>query len=205
MIEYKTGSIFNTRCKTIVNTVNTVGVMGAGLALVHKMMFPKMFQQYKEYCSTGALRIGTLWLYQNTNRWDVLNFPTKRDWRSKSDIRDIESGLNKFCSQYKAQGLKEVAFPLLGCNNGGLPEYQVMDLMKGYLEPVSERIKIEIWTNDWETNPVWDELYEACKDGDTDFKKTVLECSCFEELVRMPGINKDTVGEKVNEVIKFEK
>ena len=113
MIEYKTGSIFNTKCQTIVNTVNTVGVMGAGLALVHKMMFPKMFQQYKEYCKSGALQVGILWLYSNTNRWNVLNFPTKRDWRNKSDIRDIEAGLKKFRSQYNIQGIKEVAFPLL--------------------------------------------------------------------------------------------
>ena len=204
MIEYKTGNIFTTEKQTIVNTVNTVGVMGAGLALIHKAMFPKMFQQYKSYCKDGLFNVGQLWLYTKTNRWNVLNFPTKRHWKDRSEISIIEIGLTNLVKTYRQRGITSLAIPLLGCHNGGLNEETVLPVMVRYLDQME--IPIEIWKNDWNIpNPIWEELYTACESEDTTFKRIVRQCSCFEDLVKMPGVGKDTFGKEVNKIIQYEK
>ena len=81
MIEIKKGNIFTTKCHTIVNTVNTVGVMGAGIAYEFKLRFPEMFEKYKSFCDSGHIDIGNLWIYKLTKNDNemyeyILNFPT---------------------------------------------------------------------------------------------------------------------------------
>lgn len=127
------GNIFNSQCQTIVNTVNCVGVMGKGLALEMKKRYPDMFDRYKDYCTKGLIDIGKLWLYKHSDEKWILNFPTKKDWRNKSEYEYIEEGMKKFVETYKEKDIKTIAFPMLGCSNGGLDKEIVLQIMTKYL------------------------------------------------------------------------
>lgn len=133
MITYVTGDLFLSPAQVLVNTVNTVGVMGKGVAYEFKRIFPEMFEQYRELCEAGKLQIGDLWLYKSPNKW-VLNFPTKKHWRAPSQPAYIEAGLKRFTQIYSTWGIHSIAFPPLGCGNGELDfETQVAPLMERYL------------------------------------------------------------------------
>jgi O-acetyl-ADP-ribose deacetylase (regulator of RNase III) len=120
-ITFIKGNIFDSKAQTIVNTVNCVGGMGKGIALEYKKKYPLMFEKYKELCSHNLFEIGKLWLYKDeqNERW-ILNFPTKTHWKYNSRYCYIEKGLEKFVDTYKEKGITSIAFPLLGCTNGGL-------------------------------------------------------------------------------------
>ena len=153
------GNIFNTKAQTIVNTVNCVGVMGKGIALVFKLRYPSMFEVYQNYCKQGLISIGKLWIYKGepSAPW-VLNFPTKTHWKFPSEYEYIEKGLQKFVDTYKEKGITSIAFPLLGANNGGLDKDKVMDIMMSYLSQCD--IPIEIYQYD----PLAaDDLFESFK------------------------------------------
>lgn len=132
MIEYIQGNIFNSKVQTIVNPVNTVGVMGAGLALEFKKRYPKMFQSYKRACNKGLLSVGKLMLCDESD-YRILLFPTKTDWREPSRIEYIESGLKKFVETYESKNITSIAFPKLGCGKGGLDWQEVKPIMERYL------------------------------------------------------------------------
>ncbi|MCY3990394.1 MAG: macro domain-containing protein [Caldilineaceae bacterium] len=136
MILYVQGDLFQSPAQVLVNTVNTVGVMGKGVALQFKRHFPEMYGKYRELCEKGDFNVGSLWLYKSPNKW-VLNFPTKRHWRQPSRIEDVESGLRKFVETYSNMGIHSIAFPLLGCGNGQLDfSSQVQPLIEKYLQPL---------------------------------------------------------------------
>lgn len=133
MILYVEGNLFQSPAQVLVNTVNTVGVMGKGVALEFKRLFPEMYQQYRELCDQGEFDVGMLWLYKSPNKW-VLNFPTKKHWRNPSKLEYIELGLQKFVENYTRMGIHSIAFPPLGCGNGQLDfQTQVQPLMQKYL------------------------------------------------------------------------
>lgn len=140
------GNMFSTQCSTVVNTVNCIGVMGAGVALEFKHRYPDMFDQYVKLCRQGQIDIGKLWLYkpQNKNRRWVLNFPTKFDWKHPSKIEYLERGLEKFLSTYREKGIESIAWPLLGASNGGIDPSVSRDIMIDYLSEASD-IQIEIY------------------------------------------------------------
>jgi O-acetyl-ADP-ribose deacetylase (regulator of RNase III) len=136
MITYVSGSIFESPAQTLVNTVNTDGVMGRGLAADFKKLYPEMFEQYRQHCERGELAIGRLFFYRTEHK-SVLNFPTKLHWRQPSRPEYIEEGLKTFVESYERVGIHSVAFPALGCGNGGLDfEKQVKPLMEKYLHRV---------------------------------------------------------------------
>lgn len=158
-IEIIKGNIFNTKAQTIVNTINCVGVMGKGIALVYKLRYPKMFDLYSEYCKSKLIGIGKLWLYKGEPKapW-VLNFPTKFHWKYPSKMEYIEKGLQKFVETYKDKGITSIAFPMLGTHNGGLNKDEVLSLMQHYLSQCD--IPIEIYDYD----PIAaDDLFETFK------------------------------------------
>lgn len=136
IFELTQGNLFDSTAQTIVNPVNTVGVMGAGLALQFKEMYPDMFSSYVGHCKSGALAIGKLYLYRADHEW-ILNFPTKQDWRQPSRIEWIEAGLKKFVETYERQGITSIAFPKLGCGNGGLDWRDVGPLMERHLDKLT--------------------------------------------------------------------
>ncbi|MDF2627292.1 MAG: hypothetical protein K0R39_1123 [Symbiobacteriaceae bacterium] len=133
MITYVIGNLFESPAQVLVNTVNTVGVMGKGIAKEFKDIYPDMFARYQRLCEEKRFDIGQLWLYKTDHKW-VLNFPTKRHWRHPSRLEYIEAGLQKFAATYKERGITSIAFPMLGCGNGELDwDTQVSPLMERYL------------------------------------------------------------------------
>lgn len=119
-MKIKTGSIFESNAKTLVNTVNCVGVMGKGLALEFKKRYPQMFDEYVYLCSTGQVKPGQPYVWIDIEGNSVLQFPTKSHWRSPSQLQYIVDGLDWFCSHYTENNITSIAFPPLGCGNGGL-------------------------------------------------------------------------------------
>ena len=115
------------------NTVNTVGVMGKGIAKDFKTIYPEMFQEYQRLCERNQFDVGQLWLFKTEHKW-VLNFPTKKHWRQPSRPEYIEAGLRKFADTYHVYRITSISFPMLGCGNGELDwETQVHPLMEKYL------------------------------------------------------------------------
>lgn len=140
------GNIFTTKAQTIVNTINCVGVMGAGIALEFRLREPEMYRRYVELCEEGKIAPGILWLYKSAQP-QVLNFPTKKDWKHPSRPEYLEQGLRKFADTYKQKGITSIAFPVLGADKGGLPVAVSKDIMRRYLAPLEE-LEVEIYEYD---------------------------------------------------------
>lgn len=177
-ITFVKGNIFNTKAQTVVNTINCVGVMGKGIALVYKLRYPHMYDIYHNYCKQHLISIGKIWLYKGDEKdpW-VLNFPTKVHWKYPSKLEYIEAGLKKFVETYKERGISSIAFPLLGVNNGGLDKDLVMDLMLRYLKECD--IPVEIYLYDPNAP---DDLFET-------FKSNWMKIS-YEQKKKMLKTNK---------------
>lgn len=151
-LQYVDQNLFDSPAQVLVNTVNTVGVMGKGIALDYKKLYPDMYKEYREYCKAGSLVVGKLLLYKSEDKW-ILNFPTKQNWRSKSKIEYLEQGLQKFVETYSEKGIYSISFPQLGVGNGGLNwENQVKPLMEKYLADLPIMIFIHIYTG-WQNEP----------------------------------------------------
>ena len=139
----KIGNIFDTECSAVVNTVNCVGVMGKGIALEFKKRFPSMFDDYVYKCKTGRLKPGLPYFYEDLLGTKILVFPTKDHWRSPSRLSYIIDGLDWFIEHYKEYEIDSIAFPPLGCGNGGLSWSVVGPIM--YQKLCSLPIQIEIY------------------------------------------------------------
>lgn len=123
MITFHTGNILASEAEALVNTVNCVGVMGRGIALQFKNMFPDNFNAYSQACKAGEVQPGKMFVYtphQLTNPKFIINFPTKRHWKGNSRMSDIESGLVDLVRTIKQQEIKSIAIPALGSGLGGL-------------------------------------------------------------------------------------
>lgn len=146
MLHYLNSSVFSSPARVLVNTVNTVGVMGKGIAREFKVRYPDMYERYRDLCLAGRFEIGQLWLWRTSGRW-ILNFPTKVDWRNPSRPEYIKAGLAKFARSYRDHGIDSVSFPLLGCGNGGLDfDTQVRPLMEAYLRPLTIPVYVHLRT-----------------------------------------------------------
>jgi len=148
-IQYQKGDIFKSEAQVIVNTVNCQGVMGKGLALAFKQKYPAMFNVYQQECRTGKLRIGKPTLFQKSTPW-ILNFPTKDSWRANSKIEYLEKGLEFLVAHYKNAGIKSIAFPKLGAQNGKLSWDEVGPVMAQYLSQLDIDVYIYITEGDRE-------------------------------------------------------
>lgn len=146
----KIGDIFDSFSKTLVNTVNCVGVMGKGIARDFKERYPSMFKEYVQLCNAGEVRPGQPYYYGDLCGASIINFPTKDHWRSPSKLSYIVSGLDWFRANYKELGITSIAFPPLGCGNGGLTWSVVGPLM--YAKLADLPIDIEIYAP-FGTNP----------------------------------------------------
>ncbi|MBU1658149.1 macro domain-containing protein [bacterium] len=142
MINYIKGNLFTSNAKVLVNTVNTVGVMGKGIAADFKKIYPQMFENYKQLCNDGTLDIGELYLYKTSNKW-ILNFPTKKHWKSPSTVEYIEKGLQRLVQEATKLQITDIAMPKLGCGNGGLDwEMQVKPIVEKYLKKAPINVSI---------------------------------------------------------------
>lgn len=146
-IVYLKGDIFSSPAEVIVNTVNTVGVMGKGLAAEFKKRYPLMFKYYKNFCDNKQFSVGQLWIFDKAEDYRILLFPTKKHWRGKSKIEYIDAGLKKFVDIYEQKKISSIAFPPLGCGLGGLNwEKDVQPLMEKYLSSLPVKIYIYLDT-----------------------------------------------------------
>jgi O-acetyl-ADP-ribose deacetylase (regulator of RNase III) len=123
MIQYKSGDILCEDAEALVNTVNCVGIMGRGVALQFKDRFPGNFKAYAKACQRGEVQPGRMFVYETgqliSPRY-IINFPTKRHWRGKSRIEDIEAGLDDLIQVIKKYNITSIALPPLGSGLGGL-------------------------------------------------------------------------------------
>jgi len=123
MITYKKGNIFDAKVEALVNTVNTVGVMGKGIALQFKFAFPENYKAYKEAASRNEIVTGKVQIVPvndiNGVKY-IINFPTKAHWRNPSKVQWIKDGLIDLKRQVQEFGIHSIAIPPLGCGNGGL-------------------------------------------------------------------------------------
>lgn len=120
MIKILIGNLFESKARTLVNTVNCVGVMGKGVAQEFKKLYPALFEDYARRCATKLVKPGEPYLYADLLGASIVNFPTKDHWRSPSKVGDIIRGLDMFADKYREWGIESIAFPPLGCGNGGL-------------------------------------------------------------------------------------
>jgi O-acetyl-ADP-ribose deacetylase (regulator of RNase III) len=123
MISYTKGNLLDAEVEAVVNTVNTVGVMGKGIALLFKEAFPDNFRQYKIACKIGEVRIGRMFVTQRQELmgpvW-IINFPTKKHWRDRTRIEWVAEGLKDLKNIILDNGIRSIAIPPLGCGNGKL-------------------------------------------------------------------------------------
>ena len=136
MLTFTTGDIFESKAEALVNTVNTVGVMGKGIALQFKRRYPANFAAYHKACSQQALDIGQLLIFQDHDqqgRRTIINFPTKRHWRQPSQYSYIEQGLEALKLAIAKHGLQSIAIPPLGCGQGGLDWIKVRSMIANAL------------------------------------------------------------------------
>src|SRR2546422_6622783 len=123
MITYKTGDILAEDAEALVNTVNCVGFMGRGIALEFKRAWPENFTAYAAACRRHEVQPGRMFVFENralTGPRYIINFPTKRHWRGKSRIEDIETGLSALVTEVRRRGIRSIAIPPLGAGLGGL-------------------------------------------------------------------------------------
>jgi O-acetyl-ADP-ribose deacetylase (regulator of RNase III) len=141
MIHFIQGDLFASGASALVNPVNTVGVMGKGLALVFKKRFPDNFAAYRRACKEAEIQTGTMFIFDRGQpskpRW-IVNFPTKEHFRNKSQIIWIESGLHDLRAQILDLGISSIALPALGCGLGGLKWEVVRKLIETILADLTE-------------------------------------------------------------------
>ena len=133
MIQFEEGDILHADAEALVNTVNCVGIMGRGIALQFRKEFPENYKAYKAVCNRKELHPGMMLVF-DLNRFEnpryVINFPTKRHWRGKSRVEDIQSGLAALVEEVRRRSIESVAVPPLGCGLGGLDWGQVRPLIE---------------------------------------------------------------------------
>lgn len=139
MIEYTAGDILKCETDALVNTVNCVGVMGRGIALQFKNAWPDNFKAYAAACKREAVQPGRMFVFETGQlappRY-IVNFPTKRHWRGKSRIEDIEAGLVDLVRVVREEGIRSIAIPPLGSGLGGLDWDEVRPRIEAAMAPL---------------------------------------------------------------------
>ncbi|HYX10244.1 MAG TPA: macro domain-containing protein, partial [Bacteroidales bacterium] len=146
-MEYIKGNLLNADTDALVNTVNTVGIMGKGIALQFKERFPNNFNAYKKECLKGNVQIGKMFVFKENTIEGVkiiINFPTKKKWYHKSSYKYIEEGLQDLVEVIEDYNIESIAIPPLGCGNGGLKWEKVRSILEKYLSKL-EGVRIIIY------------------------------------------------------------
>ena len=133
MIRSVTGDILEASAEALVNTVNCVGVMGRGIALQFKKVFPDNFREYVAACRRGDVKPGRMGVFETGGASGpryIVNFPTKRHWRGKSRIEDIDAGLKALVAEVQVRGIRSIAIPPLGSGLGGLSWSEVRPMIE---------------------------------------------------------------------------
>ena len=142
MIRLTKGDLLRAPAEALVNAVNTVGVMGKGIALQFKQAYPEMFRAYERACKAGEVKLGKMHVFDldaagNKPRW-IINFPTKGHWRDASRLSDVEEGLKDLVATIQRLHIRSIAVPPLGCGLGGLNWDEVRARIEDALATVPE-------------------------------------------------------------------
>jgi O-acetyl-ADP-ribose deacetylase (regulator of RNase III) len=155
MTELVEGNILKADVQALVNTVNTVGVMGKGIALQFKKAFPEMFEEYEKACNRGEVETGRMHVFDRgsfLNPRFIINFPTKRHWKGKSKLADIRAGLQDLVRQVKDLQITSIAVPPLGCGHGGLSWADVKPLIIEAFEDLPD-VQVLVYEPAWAPAP----------------------------------------------------
>lgn len=142
------GNLLADDAEALVNTVNTVGVMGKGIALQFKRAYPEMFTAYAREAKAGRLAIGHMFVWETGSLAGprfIINFPTKRHWKAGSRIEDIETGLVDLVRVVQDLGIRSIALPPLGCGNGGLAWAEVAPRIRAAFEPLADQVDVRVY------------------------------------------------------------
>lgn len=141
MLRFTQGNLLDARVDAVVNTVNTVGVMGKGIALMFRERFPENFAAYAAACRAGEVEVGRMFVQAGVEldgpRW-IVNFPTKKHWRQPTRPEWVEAGLADLRKVIRAKGIRSVALPPLGCGNGGLDWAEVRPMIEAALADLED-------------------------------------------------------------------
>ena len=139
MIKFTQGNLLEAETEAVVNTVNTVGIMGKGIALMFKERFPRNYEAYVRACARDEVHLGKMYVTENEElfgpRW-IINFPTKTHWRVKTQIEWVQEGLKDLVRIIDEKNIRSIAIPPLGCGNGGLDWREVRPLIASTLQNV---------------------------------------------------------------------
>ncbi|MHB1629790.1 MAG: type II toxin-antitoxin system antitoxin DNA ADP-ribosyl glycohydrolase DarG [Bacilli bacterium] len=141
MIEFIKGNLLSAKAEALVNTVNCVGVMGKGIALQFKQAYPTNFKAYESACKAKKVQPGHMFITDIGSRENpkyIINFPTKRHWKSKSTLEAIQMGLRALIADVQRLKLTSIAIPPLGCGNGGLRWDEVRPLIEEAFRPLQD-------------------------------------------------------------------
>ncbi len=146
MIQFKQANLLESDAQAIVNTVNTVGVMGKGIALQFKNQYPHNYKLYAAACKAKEVVVGKMFVTEETSllggKKIIINFPTKTDWRKPSEYSYIENGLQDLVKVIEDKNIKSIAIPPLGAGNGGLDWNKVKELIEQYLTHLDCEVQI---------------------------------------------------------------
>lgn len=163
VIEFRRDNLLEADAEALVNTVNTVGVMGKGIALQFKKKFPQNFKAYKRACDDNKVEIGKMFTVpvNVTNPKYIVNFPTKQHWREDSQVEYVRKGLEDLVREVKSLDIHSIALPPLGCGNGGLDwETEVRPLIEDAFARIPE---IEVYA--YEPSPIAEPIALAAGDS----------------------------------------
>lgn len=150
MLTYRDGNLFEDTADAIVNPINCMGVMGAGLALLYKQAYPANYDAYRARCLRREVKVGEMFVFKFKDRPNpryIVNFPTKIHWRDGSKLDYIQVGLADLVRVVHAYELKSVALPRIGCGLGQLSWPVVNSLIKEYAEGL-QNVDIRIYGED---------------------------------------------------------
>lgn len=148
-IQIDNNDLTNCKVDALVNTVNCVGIMGKGIALQFKNKWPENFKSYEKACKNNQVQIGKMFVFHASSMLDkpnyIINFPTKKHWRNKSELSYIVDGLDDLVKVIKELQIKSVAIPALGCGLGGLDWNIVFPIIKEKLTPLLSDVEIHVF------------------------------------------------------------
>lgn len=136
------GDILHTCHQTVVCPVNTVGVMGKGLALAMSKLYRGLLFNYRKACMKGELDIGKVWVHHHNDYQQILCFPSKKHWRDPSDLKWIDSALKDIAMHWRTLKITSIALPKVGCGEGGLDWKDVCPLIIKYLDPLPIQVVV---------------------------------------------------------------
>lgn len=148
MIQYTSGNILHADVEALVNTVNCVGIMGRGIALQFKNAYPENFAAYARACKAEEVRPGRMFVYDTgalTNPRYIINFPTKRHWKGKSRMEDVESGLADLERIIRQNGIRSIAIPPLGSGLGGLDWDEVKPRIERAMSSLDDDVDVLVY------------------------------------------------------------